>query len=363
MVFCIIGLALFYLGRKADGIRPETVLATIKDSCFSDALQKNHMICLEKSLRPHITTESISSYLHALEVQFRKEDDASAGGITKCHETVHVIGILAGERSENISKTFGECTPICGYGCYMGVTDGYLAHGRDYLKEVESICSNTAHSLPCWHAVGHTFVNRVGNIDDALALCERISDVMSRSHCISGVFMETYEFSGYGHEQKPIPSDMIAYCETVRSEAQTYCFTVAGYFTYRSSGDKRESIRVCNSVPEDRRNDCFHMLGKNVYYDVNGSEEIMHAFCGMVSEHYRSECTRGVIFASVTSDPLARHSVSYCSLLSGISRITCFSFLGEEIERNAGEEARKEICKGLDSDDASSCIDQTLNVQ
>lgn len=351
-----IGLWLEFPINKKD---PGEIFRTISLSCESRVSRGARMSCLEKELEPYAKIYGISPFIKELESSFIASDEASTGGISKCHDSAHIIGILGGKLESTVSKAFGQCTSICGYGCFMGVVDGYMAKGKNFLAEVDTLCGQSIHPLPCWHAVGHALVNRLGTLEAVFDHCSLLDDPTIQSQCVSGAFMEVYEFSGYGHEQRAIPEDMISYCDTVPPVGKAYCYTVSGYFTYRLTGDQKKAIGVCHAVPSDRFDSCIYMLSKNVYYDLKGSAQSVLNLCDSISGA-KPVCIEGALFASVVSDPLARHGFELCNIADEADKHSCYAALGTLVQENSGSDIRNRLCSDLDVVYKRWCLEEKI---
>src|SRR5688572_15430748 len=155
--------------------------------CSRGETSRLRMECFEKSFESLFLKDGLKSSLSKLEKITIANDNAETGGITKCHDAAHSIGMLAGMYTTDLQST---CTNLCGFGCHMGVLEGYFHTDPIEIENFPAICRASSHPYSCVHAVGHYISHETGSLEKSLATCDRIPEEEYRGHCTSGVFME-----------------------------------------------------------------------------------------------------------------------------------------------------------------------------
>ncbi len=313
------------------------------------------MDCFSGTFKKDWEKYGTQSLLGQLAETFIKDDHAESGGITKCHDAAHAIGMLAGMASINIQKTFASCTNLCGYGCHMGVIEGYFEMGHHSFADFPSICAASSHPYSCVHAVGHFTAHESDDLFTSLKTCDQIPQIDYRGHCTSGVFMELFEQPIHADTGIGIPQDITSFCNSLSGVHKSFCFTMSGYYRFLNTGDFQKGVDFCLGLSEGK-DVCINNFSKALYYKENGSTSKMYDFCQKVPKNFLSSCQDGILMASVLSDPVARHGLELCNLYLGQERTYCFTRLGMDIEGIDGEMARKIFCNKLPEADRTFCL-------
>ncbi len=315
--------------------------------------------CWQKSLPDAISRWGLTPVLRGIETMLSQNDYSGSGGITACHDLAHVAGKTGMNMLKDKQKAFQSCTPFCGYGCFMGVLEGYFHTNEQFDREYASVCSDDAYPKPCYHALGHAIGDRIGTIEDAVGYCIRLSQSEDRQQCVSGLFMERFEASDYGHALLPIPADMTAFCKTLPDgDGRAICYRRAGFMAYLRTSDISAAVAACESVSDMEKMACIFTLGQEMYYTVRGDAEKLFPFCyGFPDDTRREKCIEGALASSVISEGTARHGVELCGMAKDKLRTFCFDTLGENILNSPnGERNRKTVCNTLAPADAARCL-------
>jgi hypothetical protein len=222
------------------------------------------MDCFSASFKKDFQKKGQTALLANLEKVFIESDNASQGGITKCHDAAHSVGMLAGMYTQDIQKTFASCTNICGYGCHMGVIEGYFEMGHQKLDDFPSICRQSSHPYSCVHAVGHFVAHESKDLAISLKACDKIPEMEYRGHCTSGVFMELFEQPIHSDTAMNVSQNLTAFCNSLVGVHRSFCFTMSGYYQYLKTGDYMEGINYCLDLPQGK-DICINNFSKALY--------------------------------------------------------------------------------------------------
>lgn len=353
LIYILALIAILYLGWN--GYSNQNDFSQKYEKCSLLSTSRLRMECFTNSFRKDWEKSGTQSLLDQLSTIFTEDDKAESGGITKCHDAAHAIGMVAGMASNNIQKTFTSCTNLCGYGCHMGVIEGYFEMGHHSFNEFPTICAASSHPYSCVHAIGHFTAHETNDLAASLRICDQIPELEYRGHCTSGVFMELFEQPIHADTSIAIPQDITSFCKSFEGVHQSFCFTMSGFYQYLNTRDLQKGIDYCLGLSEG--NDvCISNFSKALYYQENGSVEKMADFCLKVPEDFLPFCHDGVLIASVLSDPVARHGMEFCNYHQSRERNYCFTRLGMDIDGIHGVEARNSFCQKLSEIDRSSCL-------
>ncbi len=167
----------------------------------------------------------------------------------------------------------GVCDSTFSFGCYHGyVGEAVRAKGFNYIYEMDSSCSSTSSPGACQHGLGHAILVYSGEnerVNDALAVCLRLTNYGLYSGCISGVFMEFNYFILRTPPGEPRPLTKENWnipCVSAPSKLQESCyFFQSQWWAQASSGTQpnyARSGKLCASLSENRlRKSCFFGIG------------------------------------------------------------------------------------------------------
>ncbi len=324
--------------------------------CSDGATSRIRMDCFSKSFESFFLKDGLPRLLSQLQDLTTKDDHAEGGGITKCHDAAHSIGMLAGMYTTDLQSTFTQCTNLCGFGCHMGVLEGYFDMHPSEIENFPAICRASSHPYSCVHAVGHFVSHQTGNLEKSLATCDQIPEEEYRGHCTSGVFMELFEQPIHSDTSFQMPQNLTLLCNSLSGVHKSFCLTMSGFYTYLATTDFNKGIETCLKSPE--KNVCFNNYSKALYYRQNGDAQKMFDFCKIVPEEFLGNCQEGVTTASILSDPVIRHGFEFCDLYQGANRQNCFTKIGSYVQGSfGGSSAEKErICKTIHQDDQKFCL-------
>ncbi len=340
-------------------IQDQHSLEVFKDKyekCSLGTTSRLRMNCFSEAFSTDFRKDGTKVLLSRLEETYTQNDNAKNGGITKCHDAAHAIGMLAGMYSTNIQETFGKCSNLCGFGCHMGVIEGYFNTHPEAIVNFPAICKESSHIYSCDHSVGHYVAHATENLEKSLSSCNMIQDIQYRGHCTSGVFMELFDQPIHSDSGLAIPTDLKSFCNSLTGVHKSFCFTMSGFYDYLITNDLTRGINTCLKAPEEAV--CFTNFSKSLYYRMDGDAAKMYDFCKQVPDKFLTACQNGVVNASLLSDPILRHGFEFCRLYQDQNRKDCFNEIGSVIENSPGgsRHEREKLCSLQNETDKNLCL-------
>lgn len=195
----------------------------------------------------------------------------SKAPFTMQHPAAHVFGALL-YRHEGLSG-FLVCDSDFSFGCYHGYFGSAVAgSGVDVIGELDKKCIDLygPYGTGCQHGIGHGVMEYMGDdIDGALALCARTTQLEPLFGCTSGVFMEyntPINFSLTDTVQKPRsfdPEHPFEPCVSVVRKYRTSCYFEIGlWWKQMLGGDFAQVGALCGRIEdEDEREACYLGVG------------------------------------------------------------------------------------------------------
>lgn len=332
---CIVAGVLFFVYLAAVKMQEKTLPNTLRvegmwtmcEPAIRDRL--TWISCWRQALPALISRYGLSTVLNSAEEHYNAEDNAELGGISRCHDFAHLAGEVAIRQLKSTKNVFSQCTPMCGYGCYMGVVDGSLK--PDFFEsEYKQICSTSPEPYPCIHALGHAIGNRFGSVLKGQQYCAGFGEDEARQHCMSGLLMERFEASSFGHESDLIPEDIVSFCTALDPGVRNVCYWRSGMLTYWRTKSYRTAIQICDDIPAFERLGCISVLGQEMYYELKADAKKILDFCSYFPDQDDGwQCIEGALKKSVISDALLRHGEAICNEVPPTKTDTCRTFLHE----------------------------------
>jgi len=237
----------------------------------------------------------------------------------------------------------------------------------------------------CAHGLGHGLELIYGHeLPLALAGCDLVTDPWERPACYGGALMENIvsvtnphqmaesiaesggmqmegmegemsgmEMSEMDHSdgasrfKKFDPANPQYPCSALAGRYGSQCYLIqTSLMLFENHGDFSAASRSCEAAPEKFRIECFTSLGRDANSYAGDNPARAAASCAVTPEAFRPWCHVGVArnLVDVTSHP--SDGFAYCSALTeNISKVTCYSAIGEEIRLLAsGSEKRRQMC-------------------
>lgn len=262
-----------------------------------------------------------------------KEKNAEAP-IGLQHSATHLFGelLFTHEGVAGISV----CDATFAFGCYHGFfTRAIAEEGIALVPELDSACLEAYGPLGtgCQHGIGHGIMEYFGyaDINTALAVCEKTTQVLPLAGCSSGVFMEYHipavaSGEGFTIEPKPVdPANPYLPCGTVSDQYRDSCYFELGSWWRAALGSTHEQMGAwCSALPSRDRKRCFLGLGAAVVPTEDFEVDRILERCRVAAtgENY-TLCIAGASW-SFNADPAFRHlAPALCDTLDASERALC----------------------------------------
>lgn len=323
------------------------------------------------------------------------------------HMFAHSLGLAAFTTPAELAAVFSRCSPGFQSGCYHGVIQGYFLdlHKKSPMSavganEINSLCKDfrTADGkwllFQCAHGLGHGLeLIYAHDLPRALAGCDLVSDDWERPACYGGAFMEnivsitnphqTAEGMAGGMEmdgmddmagmdmgsmdhsdsapkfKKYDPSNPLYPCSALDNRYGGQCYLIqTSLMLFENHGDFAAAGRSCELAPEQFRTDCFVSLGRDANSYAGSNAARAAKSCALAPGFFRPWCHTGVAKNLIDISTRPADSFAYCSILTeNVSKVTCYSAVGEEIRFLASDAAKRgEMCRQAPSPFDGACL-------
>jgi len=336
-------------------------------ACMTSA---NAAECLDQLFREVLKTHSTHEALQLVE-QFEAEDPEFR---RDCHPVVHSIGRETFRLKGTIHEAFAACDQTCHSGCYHASVERFLrgdaiyaAGGRhpsigELKQKATSACDPKIAlrlRFQCLHGLGHALMFFSSNhLNQALEICDALSEDWSRSSCYGGVFMENVS-SATPENRDLSPTDYHYPCDNVSRQYKSECYGMQTSRMAEMALTTEQILKECENAG-DFRLDCLVSAGRDMSNAVRfGDSSNSSQKCELVSGDARSACMRGVVYALIDNTWDGHYALPFCAAFSQQDdQSACFSisvqYLKSVIEKSV-EEVRTECTKHLSQ--PASCIE------
>jgi hypothetical protein len=293
-----------------------------------------------------------------------------------CHEEAHYLGREAYKRIGSLVKVYSQSSEVCLGGVFHGALEGYfiangLILGPDNQEEirgaVSSVCheveAETLHSLgQCHHGLGHALMFAAeDSLPNALSLCDALEKLTYREVCYTGAFMQNVvNRNSVDHPVYMLKENDPMYpCNVLDERYKRICYTYAVLEQFQ--GDLQKGIKLCGSIPEEMRVECFRTLGRNAVMYIDEPVDLVKNCQQIEGSAYREACllsSAGELL--IRYDLVSPLSLEMCSLMDAELREKCFSELGREARRLVADESKvSAYCERIqDEPYQKACIEE-----
>jgi hypothetical protein len=191
------------------------------------------------------------------------------------HLAGHIIGDVIYEQ-EGVSG-IAICDSSFGFACFHGLfTIALATDGVKVVKEIDKECVERFGPLGtgCTHGIGHGVMEFFGydKLNEALAICDNTTQLVSILGCTSGVFMEY---------------------NTPLSETES-----GGLITLPRKFDPKNTYSSCGGIPDKYKNSCYFELGTWWALSIGENWKHMEGLCSALSNTVSNKfCMLGVGYA------------------------------------------------------------------
>lgn len=213
---------------------------------------------------------------------------------SQCHQLVHVIGRAAYAKYGNIGETFVHGDQYCWAGYYHGMMEQVADKQgtAKFLSSLNGICEEIANQARysfnhynCVHGLGHGVMEALnGELFEALAACDKITEDYGRVSCYGGVYMQNIIFSQApdqeaNYKSKYLKDDDPMYpCTAVEEKYKHQCYMMqTSHALQVVNYDFAKVFSLCNELPAPHPQTCYRSLGRDAsgqtVSDVQGTKE------------------------------------------------------------------------------------------
>ena len=251
------------------------------------------------------STEAVRAFMEAYgphdTLKVLRQGEVETG--LDCHQSAHHLGRMTFAAYGAAASVSVEET--CRSGMRHGMMEQlFVTRGITNLAEdVEVLCPSQVDSFSrhqCLHGVGHGVMAWTAyEIEDALKLCDLMSNESSRSSCYTGIFMENV-VSGLSAQV----GQSSAYVD--RSDPHYPCNIlderyVDDCYWYQTSQmlvvfnrDLELVVQACQEAPPLARRSCFGSYGRDLSGIHGRSPLMINHYCGLApSVQFRGACIDG----------------------------------------------------------------------
>lgn len=225
-----------------------------------------------------------------------------------CHGRGHDLGKLLFEKIGEIRRALASCDEVCNSACMHGVfreaMSGEAARGADgkidpvrLAARVEADCgANGEYPLgDCIHGLGHAFMYEADyQVEDAIALCDRLGDHARKYYCATGAYMELANNPPKGYldgQSIYFPCDRSPY----PAACFRYRFPVSLPEFYGGGGQFPELVSGCSALAQPYRLGCFHGIGNGHLRTLIQTPEALGELCGRGDRDDQVVCIEGAM--------------------------------------------------------------------
>lgn len=271
---------------------------------------------------------------------------------SNCHAVAHRLGYAAYEMVGEKVFTYRDVS-FCHSGFYHGAIESWFRRGMpaDVALEAERICRNYTSALDrfnCFHGFGHAFMTIADyDIYKAVAMCQKQQDAQSRRDCHSGVFMENTLVGlglGSGHYTKWITEDITVPCRLLPQDEDIQVPCWADQFSrylVQAGKDISSLMTYCATANTAYKKLCYDRVGMEIANSTNRDKTWIAAICQSVPEEYRNDCIQGALnnVLSYWGSSVSNRLFTLCENISGTDeRRFCFSFAVLRLSELLGED-------------------------
>ncbi|MBI2007331.1 MAG: hypothetical protein HYS83_01335 [Candidatus Blackburnbacteria bacterium] len=336
---------------KEYGKETESKFILYKDGESSNIYVRNQMaVCYEGGSTDDCYKYAASLFSEQFGLRktldiFQKNEDYPAV-YARCHETTHYLSRNEYKKTGSIPMVYAQCDSTCHGGCYHGALEAYLKEKEEAFEDMPeafgNICGKSEdYDKPlvfneCHHGLGHAamFVTDM-EVPESLSLCDTLTRQEDRERCYSGVFMENSSSStNNDHPGRWVKTDDPLFpCNSLDQKYAKLCYRYqSSHFALITNHNWQETVRLCLSVPEQYRDECFRTIGTN---QVGFTQDtgLMRKNCALApNSHFQEVCLQGVIssFAYRFVGDIGRME-NFCLEVSDNYQKACFRQAGTSV--------------------------------
>lgn len=257
----------------------QTKLANAEPVSIVDICSKDDDVrfsCYKKELTDVTKDQGPEKAFMLVKQQYSKNSYVKS----QCHQLVHIIGRAAYAKYGNIADTFGHGDQFCWAGYYHGImeqvadkqgTDKFLANLNTICAAIEAKAPYSFNHYNCVHGLGHGVMEALnGNLFEALAACDRLTESYNSGSCYGGVFMQNIMTvqspdETVDHSSAYLKPDQPMYpCTAIDDKYKLQCYLMQTSYALQVEGyDFNKVFNLCDQTPEAYRDTCYQSLGRD----------------------------------------------------------------------------------------------------
>jgi hypothetical protein len=279
------------------------------------------------------------------------------------HVIAHALGRFVVAQREGDPGVYADCREVFQAGCNHGVMEAYFASARAATPSavssaaLDSLCPRITRpgaarlvSLECAHGMGHGLVARFdGDVRQALAACDHLTQRDAGDECHDGVFMENavrgttsadmrvgdaaVRAGAAGREQKPLVrrGDLAYPCTAVADPYKSSCWTYQAVIIVEATGrDEARTLEACGRAPAAFQGDCYFGIGKQ------GSgwwpdQQRVAQLCAHVPATHGGACIAGAVESYLDAMWTVDRAMSVCAVVAADGKPGCYQAIGSRL--------------------------------
>jgi hypothetical protein len=264
------------------------------------------------------------------------KDSAELLPIGTQHLAGHIIGDVIYEKG-GVSG-IAVCDSSFGFACFHGLfTIALATDGVEVVKEIDKECVDRFGPLGtgCTHGIGHGVLEFFGydRLNDALAICDNTTQLVSILGCTSGVFMEY---------------------NTPLSETES-----GGLITLPRKFDPKNTYSSCGGVPDKYKNSCYFEVGGWWALSIDEDWKHMEGLCSALSNTESQKfCMLGVGYALGNMSEYNVENISReCDGMEIDARLFCRAGAHWSLWANPGHRKNApQLCRVFGDEENKICV-------
>ncbi len=333
------------ISQEAQKIDDECMHSDDKDHCYGNAIYQ-------------VTKKSDSKHAVKVLTDLQRINPQNTSG---CHFMAHKISLAEVEKNpDQWKEIISQVSPSnCTGGYLHGVLEAHMATDPNFHIDEQTfidICDYVFSTHKTWfawrgcvHNLGHlVLVETEGNIQDAVTVCDKISDSETKYECLSGTFMERVtaeNLTAHGLVRRPeswdepLAKSTEELCDMYEGMHARACWKVISYVYFATANhDPIGLYDKCKRAPtEEMQDECFIYGAGNMVVTTRFKQDNLRSVCHQfpVEHPLFKRCMNQILGSLLTSttDNLNK-TQSLCSKTYEIYKRTCYKNIVNILNQN-----------------------------
>ncbi len=319
-------VAVIFFIQIPENISPKFSFAEEIEKCAAISSNAAKVECYDSAVKNYLGSNSTDSLISAFETAMDEKGEIRRD----CHRVAHAIGRAAYAKIGNLAEVFelDRKAEICAGGIFHGAIEAlfrpegglsseHIARG-EFAEKVPTLCgkfSSSRRRSECAHGIGHGALYLIYNLDEALGVCDMLSEDTNNFSCYSGVFME-YFISGRSVSDDV--SDPHFPCDNYKSKYRNPCYYVLS-FRFEDLGiAKAEAVKKCREA--ESPGGAFCVRGYGIFYLAHevladGYDSVIQ-FCESLDRANARVCAESVASRLAAHSQNGEYAMPFCASFS-----------------------------------------------